>query len=222
MQQLIPIIIRFINYLIEKFFGKVQTGIDKSKKPKVFKEKDIVKYFNQRNLKKLKHVSCFATSISMALYTRESRLKNPNKKIMTEDLPDKIVEDLIKNNSEYIYKLKKLAPGLSRKFKPRNVFKFWQWYIKYKFNYDSTIINGIDNIKTEIKNKNLVCAGTNLTSGGHVVLLYGYSGKKNSWVCNDPYGVFPYNKEKLSGGGIFYKEKKYMGRNLLTGYGLSL
>lgn len=199
------IIIKIINIIINKF-SSVAIGSD-IPKVKHFDERK-VKYFSQRKLKKLKYVSCFATSIAMAI---NSRFQNVT--------PDDIVNDLIENDKYYKSKLKELAPGMSRKYKPRNVFAFWQWYLKEKYNTACTFVNSEKEIKLSLVANQVVVASTRLTRYGHIILIYGYT--DNGWKCNDPYGKFPYTKKLwFSGRGVIYKKKKYAGRKLLKGYGL--
>lgn len=200
------LIIKIINILIEKIFGRVTIG-HVSPKIKQFNEREL-KYFNQRKLKKLKYVSCFATSIAMALH--------PKFKYVTAN---EIVNDLIENDKQHKAKLKELAPRMWRKYKPRNVFVFWQWYLREKYNTASKMVYSEKEIRDSIVNKKLVVASTNLTRYGHIILLYDITG--SGWVCNDPYGQFPYTKNLwFSGEGVIYKFKKYLGRKLLKGYGL--
>jgi hypothetical protein len=168
------------------------------------------------------HITCFPTSISMALRTLNQPIyggKN-NPKIANERFDNLIIEDTAKNNMTYRIKLAAVTGEkwieTSKEFTwVRGLYSFWVWYINnnvlgclgdFKARHAEMTVEEIKHYLRTEKKPVVVGIRIPLRSGGfggHVIVIRGFD--ENGFYVNDPYGnKYEHYRNHAQGENLLY------------------
>lgn len=154
------------------------------------------------------HATCFVSSVAMTIRTLEQKSwgGQNRKKYTSPKFEEELLHDLDKNLSAY----KKIAYKIVKqkwvfKYRPRNIYAFWEWYIKEKIPGHTAKYMHLS--QSQIKNQlaareTPIIVGTKLTHSGHVVVLVGCD--NSGFYVNDPYGDYTKGYPNAKGKECYY------------------
>ena len=94
---------------------------------------------------------------------------------------------------------------------PRKVAAFWKWYFEEKIGGFKISIHGknVKKMRTALDDGKFLISNSRLTRAGHIIVVNGYSKKTGEFICNDPWGEYPYKikqeKSLKAGIDVYYK-----------------
>lgn len=177
-------------------------------------------HHSQRNNYRDIGSTCFPTSNAMTVYTMFKNRSNhftigQGDFLNDKQLDDTLIRDVERNMKRYKKEMVKAAGWWARLYHPKKVAAFWRWYFEKKIGGFKISIHGknIKKMRKALDAGKLVVSNTRLTKAGHIIVVNGYFKDTGEFICNDPWGRWPYrtkdDKVLDAGKDVYYKPKMF-------------